>query len=80
MYKIVLLIGSTIITVNFLYALLPSGNYEKYSKYILGLIIILVLLSGISNIDLSNEILSHEESIPTFNKNKIQSTINLATS
>lgn len=79
MYKIIILISGTVVIVNLIYALLPSGNYEKYSKHILGLILVLVFINSLVNVELSSEILNFDQQIPTFSQDKIRYTIEAQT-
>lgn len=75
MSKILLLIAGTVISVNLVYVLLPSGSFEKYCRYIFGLILILVFVGSITNVNISSQILDFNNQLPVYNNN-IEKTIN----
>ena len=56
MSEIIILIATTVIAINLLYTMLPSGSYEKYCKYILGLVLLLVFAGTVKKFDISSEI------------------------
>ena len=74
MSKIIILIATTVIAVNLISTILPSGGYEKYCKYIFGLVLVLIFASSVSEFDISSEILD-VENIPVFENTKITETV-----
>jgi len=79
MTKVILLIAGTVVAINLVYTLLPSGKYEKFSKHIFGLILILVFAGTIVKVDISSDILNFDEDVPVYNNKKISEVIGLQT-
>ena len=75
MSKIIILIATTVIAINLLYALLPEGNYEKYCKYIFGLILILIFAGTVVKFEISSEILDFNNNVPVFENTKIADVV-----
>lgn len=75
MSEIIILIATTVIAINLLYTMLPSGSYEKYCKYILGLVLLLVFAGTVKKFDISSEILNFNENIPVYENTKIAETV-----
>jgi len=78
-YKIIILIATTVIAINLLYTMMPGGNYEKYCKYIFGLILILIFAGSFTKIDISSEVLNFNNDIPVYETRKITETVNKQT-
>ena len=75
MSKIIVLIATTVIALNLLYTMLPSGSYEKYCKYIFGLILVLVFAGTVTKFDISSQVLDFRENTPVFENKKIIETV-----
>lgn len=75
MSKIIVLIATMVIAVNLLYAMLPGGSYEKYCKYILGLILILVFAGTITKLEISSDVLDFDNNVPVFESVKITENV-----
>ena len=60
MYTAFYKICGTVIVLNILFILIPEGKYEKYIRFVAGLIVILTVAGSIFRIDFSPEILSFD--------------------
>ena len=74
MYKIIILIATTVVAINLVYTMLPAGGYEKYCKYIFGLVLVLIFAGTVTKIDISSDILNFNNNIPVFDSTKIEET------
>lgn len=79
MSKIIILIATTVVAINLVYTILPSGNYEKYCKYIFGLILILIFAGTLLEFDISSNVLDFNNNVPVFENQKIVDTIHSST-
>lgn len=75
MYKVIILIATTVIAINLLYTMLPGGNYEKYCKYIFGVVLVLIFAGTIAKFDISSQVLDFEDNVPVFENTKITETV-----
>lgn len=75
MSKIIVLIATTVIALNLLYTMLPNGNYEKYCKYIFGLVLVLVFAGTVTKLDISSQVLDFDKNVPVFENTKIVETV-----
>lgn len=71
MSKALLLIAETVVVINIIYVLLPNGTFEKYSRHIFGLILMLVFAGTVTKVDISSDILYFDKNIPVYNQQKI---------
>lgn len=60
MYTAFYKICGTVVILNILFILIPEGKYEKYIRFVAGLIVILTVAGSIFKIDFSPEILSFD--------------------
>ncbi len=75
MSKIIILIATTVIAVNLIYTMLPGGGYEKYCKYIFGLVLVLVFAGSVREFDISSGVLDFNNNVPVFENSKITETV-----
>lgn len=63
-------ITGTVLVLNVMFLLIPDGKFEKYVRFIAGLIVILTIIGNIINIKLDHAVLQFDESDISYQSNE----------
>ncbi len=66
----------TIFTLNMFLLIIPETKYEKYIKYVAGIIIIIVIASNIFSVKVDHDILNFDKNSFEFKQNNLNEKVN----